>query len=526
MSDTHEKVLKKYRTAAHFIIPYLHAHIVETYDNSIKERQPSLYIYEHFLREIIPDAANPPSLEDIITGCISVALSSQNIDEAIKTSHENRRVYKRNWFNSIKDEITGKMKPKNPQLLRHYAESVQLVDSLNRSSHAESTVEEIMQEKYMELEGWRSDTTVPITDFFFLKNKPVKTIANAYINDITYESLTIIRNMFEGSIEGFNVKYPTSLSEHPIFNFRSSYMEFEPELLENELTFFNNYEFENEEENVHGDITVKYTPDTPLPANITKRKIPKLLKDMRIDLKQRELDMKDREIMTQLFNLINGENLNDQYISCDLRDFTKRIFNIKVPRRSHYDDIANRLQKLRNFDYTITLKNKETGETIETTSLGLLNYININYADNIIQFTPSEQWRRTYVQKKYINILSDSYNTIESVQTKGIMMILQQERLAEFSNDSSSKTLSLKYFRAHMKLQKMGNAALVKELNNHLTILKNEQIVVKDFEFIKKNSALRIDFMPLEEKELIAYEYTTKSIGTNGIIDGQFKEVT
>lgn len=517
--------MKKYKTAAHFILINLHAHIVETYENTIKDRQPSLYIYENFLREILPDAGKPPSLEEIVTGCISVALSSQNIDEAIKTYHENRRVYKRNWFNAIKDEITGKMKPKNPQLLRHYAESIKLVDTFNRTSRIESTVEEIMQEKYLELEDWRSDTTVPITDFFFLAKKPIKTISNAFINDVTYESLIIIKNMFDGSIEGFNVKYPTGLSEHPIFNFRSSYMEFEPELLENELTFFNRYEFEDEDENVHGDIQVQYKPEAQIPANISKRALPKLLKDMQIDLRQKELDMKDREIMTQLFNMINGENLNEQYIICDLRDFTKRVFNIKVPRKSHYEDIASRLQKLRNYDYTITLRSKETGEIIETTSLGLLNYIYINYADNIIQFTPSDQWKRTYVQKKYINILSDSYNTIESVQTKGIMMILQQERLAEFSKNSCSKTLSLKYFRAHMKLQRMGNAALIKELTNHLSILKKEQIVVKDFEFVKKNSAVRIDFMPLEEKELIAYEYNTRSIGTNPIVDVDYKEI-
>ena len=54
---------------------------------------------------------------------------------------------------------------------------------------------------------------------------------------------------------------------------------------------------------------------------------------MNLELRQKELDMKDREIMTQLFNLINGENINDEFVGCDLLDFTRRIFNIKVPRK-------------------------------------------------------------------------------------------------------------------------------------------------------------------------------------------------
>ena len=53
---------------------------------------------------------------------------------------------------------------------------------------------------------------------------------------------------------------------------------------------------------------------------------------------------------------------------------------------------------------------------------------------------------RTYVQKKYISILTDSYTSINSPQTKGIMMILQQERLSEYSKNSFSTTLTLKYF--------------------------------------------------------------------------------
>ena len=151
----------------------------------------------------------------------------------------------------------------------------------------------------------------------------------------------------------------------------------------------------------------------------------------------------------------------------------------------------------------------------------------INFQENYFQYTPSDQLVRTYVQKKYISILTDSYTSINSPQTKGIMMILQQERLSEYSKNSFSTTLTLKYFRSHMKLQRMGNAALVKELTNHLTTLKNEHIVVKDFGFVNKNSAITIEFLPLDSKELIAYEFNTKGIeDKSNIIDAKYVDVT
>lgn len=298
-------------------------------------------------------------------------------------------------------------------------------------------------------------------------------------------------------------------------------MEFEPVLLENELSFLNKYSYDGENEK-EGDITVKYTPEVDLPNTVTKKSLSKLMKEYQIDLKQKELDMKDQQIMMHLFNMINGETIAGQPITVDLREFTRRVLNIKVPKQKHYEDIRKRLDKLAHYDYSITVRSKETGELIETTTLGLLNYLYVNFTEKYFNYTPSEQLIRTYVQKKYINILADSYKSIDSPQTKGIMMLLQQERLAEYTKKSFTKTLSLKYFRAHMKLQHMGNAALAKELFRHLTDLKNEQIVIKDFEFINKNSAVRIDFLPLDSKELIAYELNTTSIEDNAnIIDAE-----
>ena len=536
---------EKYEKIALFIQPNIHKNLIATYEKYIRGKKPELYIDENYIKTTKPlsrasdtepssqdkkdSRRKSVSLEDIITVCTYIALSKENIEQSIRTYRENRRVYKRNWFNSIKEEMgpPEKMRPKNPRLLRKYAESTSLINNMDRSQDDDRTIEEIMLDKYNEIDNWRSDTTAPITDFSFTAQKPTKTLANAFINDITFESLLIIKDAFGGSIEGFNTKSPTEFNEHPLFSFRSTVMDFEPQLLENELTFFNQYSYKDEDKGIEGDITVKYNPDVDLPSTVTEKNLSKIMKEFQINLKQRELDMKDREIMTQLFNLINGETLSTQHIRVDLREFTRRVFNIRVPKKKHYEDIGNRLEKLKNYDYTITVRSRETGELIETTSLGLLNYLYINFQENYFQYTPSEQWIRTYVQKKYINILTDSYKSVDSPQTKGIMMILQQERLTEYAKNSYTKTLPLNYFRLHMKLQKIGNAALVKELTNHMSILKSEQIVIKDFEFINKNSAVTIQFLPLDSKELIAYEFNTKALDDpSKIIDVECVDIT
>lgn len=536
---TDKSQFKKYEKIAVFIEPNIPPSIKNTYEKYIQHREAELYLYENHIKlvkTISDENGNcyphvPMNLIDIIPVCLYIALSKDNIDQAIRSSKENRRVYKRNWFAAVKEEIFSpdKMKPKNPQSLRKHAESLHQIQEMDRSVLIPQTIEEIMQEKFTEIDKWRTDTSAPITDFLFIGEKPIKSMVNGFINDITFESLNIVKNDFGGSIEGFNVKFPTELTEHPIFSYRSTVMEFEPELLENELTFFKSYQSENEEAGTVSDIQVKYKPDldVKLPATTTKKNLSKVMSKYHVDLKQRDLDMKDREIMTQLFNMISGESTVHPNITVDLREFTRKVFNVKVPKHKHYEELKNRLEKLRNYDYTITVRNKESNEVVETTTVGLLNYLYINFDEGYFIFEPSEQWIRTYVQKKYINLLTDSYESIESPQTKGIMMLLQQERLAEYSKGSSEKVLTLTYFRSHMKLVKMGNAALKKELTNHLSILKEEQIVVKDFEFINKNSAIKVIFHPLDGREIIAYDFDTKALEMNpDTIDVPFVDVT
>ena len=101
-------------------------------------------------------------------------------------------------------------------------------------------------------------------------------------------------------------------------------------------------------------------------------------------------------------------------------------------------------------------------------------------------------------------------------------MILQQERLKEHSKDSREISLTLKYFRSHMKFSRqMSNANLQKELTTHLKTLKEHGLVVKDFEEINKKSGFHITFLPLSDQERIVYGYDMgNAIEDHNIING------
>lgn len=527
---------EKYEKLAVFIMPYVRPELIKTYNNFIKDRQPERFIYENYIRETIPAEENssypksPITLQDMIAVSTYIALSQQPVEEALGTYREFRRVYKRNLFKYVAEEIKtpDKMSPRNPKYLRKFAELKVAIAGIERSDEANTSIEAIMQDKYLEIDKWRSDTSAPITDFAFLGDRPVKQIANCFIYDLTFESITIIINNFSGSIEGFNVKFPTDLTNLPIIGYRSSDIQFEA-LFANELVFMDSYNFapDSDSDDMEGKIEVTLN-FKDLPANINKENYQQMLAKYNIDMSrhERDLDMKDREIMTQLFNLINGDTIANDIIEVNIKNFTKKIYNVRVPKAKHYEDLDNRLHKLRNFDYKITVRNKNTGELVESSSIGLLSYLHIGYETGYFQFIPSKQWVDTYVQKKYINILTDSYHSIESHQTKGIMMILQRERIAEYSKGNSSKQFNMKYWRAHMKLGKMPPSTLVKELTKHFTVLKEKAIVIKDFKFVSKNSVVNIEFLPLDHKELMAYDFQSKALEDKSIIEVECKEVT
>ena len=524
-----DDIFKQYERTAHLILPNLPECLRDTYKLYIagKGNPIGKEISKNILKDIIPSAPDDPSLETIIAACIYIALSKENLDKAISTYKETRRKNKQRWMKTIEEEVLPdkKITPRNPQLLREYATSLFTEQQYNRINSEKKSVEQFMDETFRKLKEWQSTTTVPVSNFFFYKAKKQKPAATAFINDVTLESLYIIRDKFSGSIDGFSVKYPTNLSDNPIVSYRNTSLDFIPQLINNELILSNSYEMENEDLVTY--VTIRYTPETQIPRLTGKKDIDKVLKEYNINPHQRDMDMKDQEIVVQLFNMFSGETLGQPYIEGDLIDLARKVYNIPVPRKEHYEDLGRRLSKLKSYGYDIKVMKKGTDQVVETTSLGLINFVNISYVDKTFRVELSEQLKNAYIQKQYTNILSDAYKSIKSVQTRGIMMLLQQERLKEHSKGSRETTLTLKYFRSHMKFNKqMSNANLMRMLTGHLETLKEHELVVEQYQDVNRKSGIRITFLPLSDKEKIVYGYDMDNAieDKQNIIDTHYKE--
>ena len=402
--------------------------------------------------------------------------------------------------------MTGKISVKNPESLRHYAEGIQAAKRYEKKT---IDIKQCMEETAEIIEKWRRDKFSYLTDFFFCPDKPDHSIARAFLYDVTYDSLVILKTRFNGSLEGFNMKVPSDFTTKALSSYRSSDVDTKPSIDVNKnVVLSSRYTYQNEEENSTNVMDMQYTPALPpefiVDAEMTEEQLIKKLNSFNIGLNVRELDTIDQAVVTQLFTMISGENIGETYISCDFKDFVQRVTRTARPRKANLDDIAERLQKLKYLGYSYTEYDQETGDIKTQASIGFINSVNIDRANNILTFSPSAEWKNQYVTNSYIQIDSESYEKINSYQTRAILMLLQQERLANFAKGITATTLSMKFFRTHMKLIKVQNSMFVRELENHLRTLQSEGIVVEDYEFRRKNTSVKIYFTHLTEMEKIA----------------------
>lgn len=497
--------LKNYIKIAHFVYPHLKDGILQIYHQCIEKRPPEDYLYDHYMNVFL-DSRQEINLENIVIYALCTALSKDDIDKAVRTAKMSRRTWKKNWMTSIRNEmgLSGSITARNPQYLRTYAGS-QVTKAIMDGQKDVPDIQHIMEETYQKLEQWARDGDAPAMNFIFRHYKQPKALANAFLTDITYDSLCAILLHYHGSIEGFNMNVPTVLSDYPIFSYRQADMFFDPVVVQNELTLLSQYDFQNE--NTMGKIEVKYGSEQ-MPINLQKQTVEDVLSNYQINInEQRDLDMRDREIITHLFSMINASNLDHAFITVNTHDFCKSVFNLAKPRGYNYEDVYKRLTKLKQYSYSVSVIDKKTNEPAESIHFNLIDSLYINYEQGYFQFRPSDMWIRTYVQQKYTSILTDSYKSISSPQTKAIMMLLQQERLIGYSNGVDTKNFTLSYFRSRMKMLKVGNSAFMKELKQHLSTLQDNHVIVKDFEVLNRGAGIRVTFLPLNDAEKLAYDY-------------------
>ena len=252
----------RYRKPAVFIRKYMSEELIYLYGFLIKDKPPENVIYNKYLMEIPELQWNPnPSLEDIIAYSIYLALDNESLDQAIATYFYKKRNYKKNWYKPIHEEMTGKISVKNPESLRHYAEGIQAAKRYEKKT---IDIKQCMEETAEIIEKWRRDKFSYLTDFFFCPDKPDHSIARAFLYDVTYDSLVILKTRFNGSLEGFNMKVPSDFTTKALSSYRSSDVDTKPSIDVNKnVVLSSRYTYQNEEENSTNVMDMQYTPALP-----------------------------------------------------------------------------------------------------------------------------------------------------------------------------------------------------------------------------------------------------------------------
>ena len=502
---------KRYKKAAKYIDPYISENLKDNFNKHLKD--PLLNKY--FLNECQTFTEdNNIDITDIIAYSLYVALLKGTPVDAYAAVKKEKRQIKQNWIRKIKEEIDGTPSPRNPKNLQIYADSVFQVNVVKDPSYSKTT-SDIMLEIYDQILEWKSDSKALISDYFFFSYKPEKAKFSAFQADFMEESLKILIDRFDGSIDGMSVRFPISMTQHPIFSFAAAEANFAVDMLNNEFSFFSVYKSESDE--VDETITTRYQPISDSDDNLKLLEAQKeitsgIQNKYNINLIKRDLDTKDQEILTHLFSLISFELLNiEQYITVDIRDFVKKIYGSNRPE--YQKNLGERLANLRDYSYTITVKDKKDGTLIESSTIGLINYLYINYEEGIFQFRPSDQLISTYQAKAYISVENNAYNSISSSKAKSLLFILQQERLGLHNAEEMKKSFPLRYFRSRLRLPlRTKNSVLIKDLERQLKILKDKQVIVQDYNFTMKNSIIDIVFLPFTEIEIFTYGFNTQDL--------------
>ena len=261
--DTHDEgsVFLRYKTPAVFIRKYMSDELINLYEFLIKDKSPEHVIYSKYLIEIPELQWNPtPSLEDIIAYSIYIALSAEPLDQAITSYLDKKRNYKKNWYKPIHEEMTGRISAKNPESLRHYAEEIQAAKRYEKKT---IDIKQCMEETAAIVEKWRRNRFSYLTDFFFCPDKPDYSIAKAFLYDVTYDSLLILKNRFSGSLEGFNMKVPSDFTTKPLSSYRTSDIDTKPSINVNKEVVLSSQYTYDDEDNSTNVMDMKYTPALP-----------------------------------------------------------------------------------------------------------------------------------------------------------------------------------------------------------------------------------------------------------------------
>lgn len=448
---------------------------------------------------------------------------------------ESKRNKKNYLYQVIKEEYTGSQKVKNPMYLNstcdHYFALMRIDNTLKKYN----TRQEYIDELYEAITAWKKNIESFLFEFKFFDSFDAKRKASYFENDLCEHVFRTINEDFYGNINGVLTSTPKDIGN--VFTYRKENIDLNQlDMAEGNLYAKTSSTIDENGAKIIQDTFYRLNTDNDFDRNTKKFDIIENFKKQNPDTKIKTLSTDESDVLANVYSSFDASVISEGFIIFNGKSFVRRVLgkksikvrdsrkvlssidklssvNINVTRRSKNGTLES-VSSLSFFDYTIG-KDNTSGSNVsasigERTSIDDIPDELLSGDDWTIRIDPSNFLRQSWMSNTNMEIYTKMYHQIESTQAKSYMLFLQNERINEQITgnyspyDSIRKFFSFAYLKNKVRIEKERPAVVKKLICEQLKILKDEKIVISNYDVV--DTGVYIDFMPFTELEIDLYK--------------------
>ncbi len=456
-----------------------------------------------------------------------------------KEYFEMRRQRKKYFVTSIKKEKDNKFAD---GILAQNAESYFFLMKSDPNLKKYSSKNEYCEEKYLSVLAWGKDIKSDLVDYPYILQISPKRAAKCFMYDCAFRVYDLISHDYYGDIEnGIVSKFPPFMNSG-IFSLQSKENELKYEVNEDSVQVFDEITYEKE----NGDSqTIRTVTDTiqgkfsdVSDEGSETALINSLVNQGKISLHNNVLDSTDKSLFGMIYSSFNVEDINRGSKKINLMQLVKSVYSGN-PRRTNYMQVIDHLERMKHYRIEMTTTNS-SGKFVRGGSITFFDlmyqipqnadtdeslYSEFSITDGKTQESfldaikecpdlssieidvmPSKYIKDAMRSNMNYSILTRLYSKDMPVKVKSMLILLTSERTDIYPN--SNCTLPYEFFIEKLRMDNLKKSVLVKQIKEMLGYLKDNEILISDYE--TSTYTVNISFIPISDTERALYKLDYK----------------
>ena len=409
-----------------------------------------------------------------------------------------------------------------------------------------SSKNEYCEEKYLNVIAWGKDMKSDLIDYPYILSISPKRAAKCFMYDCAFRVYDLILHDYYGDVqEGVVSKFPPFINSG-IFSLQSKESDLKVEVTDDAIQVFDEVVFKKE----NGDSQTIRTITDSVPgkfgdiinAGSETALINSVVNQGKISLHNNVLDSIDKTLFGMIYSSFSVEDINRGSKSINLMQLVKSVYSEK-PRRTNYMAVIEHIERMKHYRIEMTTTNSK-GKFVKGGSItffdvmyqipqnaeseeSMYNEFSItdgrsqeSFLDAIKECPDLSGIQLDIMPSKYIkdamrsnmnySILTRLYSKDMPVKIKSMLILLTSERTDIYPN--SSCTLPYEFFIEKLRMESLKKSALVKQIRGMLEYLKDNEILISEFEI--STYTVDISFIPITDTERALYKLDYKDDGT------------